>query len=299
MTSTQNRPVLPVPDAAGVYTFPDDLARAHQHHQDQLALRRSTGDRAVVQVTAPYGRGRYLIEQRRPSGRPLVVLEPHHDDMALSAGGLLLSRPRPLTVITVFTRSTSADRSVQQAHPGEDAISRLRAEESHQTLKALGAARTLLGHRDARPPYRPYDPAVLDQVTEDLEHALAGMGEAELLAPAAVTRHPDHLLVHEAARRLGCRWFWDDVAFWQTYGLSADDRHLFHARVGDSLAAELADITTVLLDKLTLLYLHASQLQPLRAMYRPLRYAWTTAAELRGDGDPVRFAERFYRWETR
>ncbi|MFI6457472.1 hypothetical protein ACIBF6_38690 [Streptosporangium amethystogenes] len=67
---------------------------------------------------------------------------------------------------------------------------------------------------------------------------------------------------------------------------------------GDTLAPELVDITGVLLDKLTLLYLHASQLQPVEAMYRPLRHAWTIAASLRTAAGTACFAERFYRQET-
>ncbi|MET8050425.1 PIG-L family deacetylase [Streptosporangium sp. NPDC005286] len=288
---------LPTPDAIGVYTFPDDLANAHRAHQDRLTARRRAGDATVMEVTAPYGGHPYLIEQRHPVGQPVVVIEPHHDDLVLSASGLFLTRPRPLTVVTVFTRSTSAHRSALAEHPGEEAVSTLRAGESRQALLPVGADQRLLGYRDATPPYRPYDPAVLKLVTADLERVLAEVGAAELLAPVGVTRHPDHLLVHEAARRVGCRWFWEDVAFWQTYGLSTDDRQLFQERVGDSLVPELVDITSVLLDKLTLLYLHASQLQPLHAMYRPLRHAWTTAAALR-PADPVCFAERFYRRET-
>ena len=295
------QPTLPVPDAEGVYTFPTDLTRAHDDYQHALDQQQSRGDTTMLEVVAPYGGRRYLVPQRRPAGGQLVVLEPHHDDLALSASGLLLSQPRPLTVITVFTRSTSAHSLVRAQHPGEDAISRLRAEEAHQALKPLGATHRMLGYRDARPPYGPYDPATLRQITADLERVLTDVGgdDAELLAPAAVTRHPDHLLVHEAARRLGCRWFWEDVAFWQTYGLSGDDRHLFESRVGNTLTPELADITDTLLDKITLLHLHGSQLQPVRAMYRPLRHAWTTAAPLRAaSGDSRRFAERFYRLET-
>jgi LmbE family N-acetylglucosaminyl deacetylase len=289
---------LPVPDAAGVYTFPDDLAVAHRAHQEDLAERRRGGDTTITEVTAPYDAHSYLIEQRRPAGRPLIVIEPHHDDLALSASGLLLSQPRPLTVVTVFTRSASAHASALAQHPGQEAVSALRALEAAQALRPLQAEQRLLGHRDARPPYRPYEPGALEHITAELEHVLTEFGDAELLAPAAVTRHPDHLLVHDAARRLGCRWFWEDVAFWQTYALSPDDQHLFHQRIGDSLAPELADITSVLLDKLTLLYLHASQLQPLHAMYRPLRHAWTTAAPLRPPGCRACFAERFYRRET-
>lgn len=295
------QPTLPVPDAEGVYTFPTDLASAHDAYQRELDHDRSRGPTPTLEVIAPYGGRRYLLPQRRASGRRLVVLEPHHDDLALSASGLLLSQPRPLTVITVFTRSTSAHSLVRAQHPGEDAISRLRADEARQALKPMQATHRMLGYRDARPPYGPYDSAVLKQVTTEIERVLTEIGgeDAELFAPAAVTRHPDHLLVHEAARRLGCRWFWEDAAFWQTYALSADDRHLFESRVGNTLTPELADITDAVMDKLTLLHLHGSQLQPVHAMYRPLRYAWTTAAPLRAEtGDPRRFAERFYRLET-
>ncbi|MFC4060222.1 PIG-L deacetylase family protein [Planomonospora corallina] len=282
----------------GVYTFPDDVAAAHRAHQQHLAGRRAAGDAAVIEVAAPASGRTYLIERRRPTGRPIVVVEPHHDDLVLSASGLLLAQPRPLTVVTVFTRSATAHPTVLARYPGQDAVTALRAREARQALLPLQAGQRMLGHRDAAPPYRPYDPAALDHVTAELRDVLAEAGDAELLAPAAVTRHPDHLLVHEAARRLGCRWFWEDLAFWQTYGMSPDDRHLFRRRVGGTLTAELVDITGVLLDKLTLLYVHGSQLQPPHAMYRPLRHAWTTAAALRdGGAGAVCFAERFYRQE--
>ncbi|MFI6496648.1 PIG-L deacetylase family protein [Nonomuraea typhae] len=284
-------PPLPIPDASGVYTFPDDLAAAHRAHQQRLSELRRTGDADLIEVIAPFDRRSYLIERRAPTGRPMVVLEPHHDDFALSASGLLLSRPRPITVVTVFSRSASAHATVLAQHSGVEGVSILREREAAQALLPLRAGQKLLGYRDATPPYQPYDPAALNLVTERLEHVLSELGDAELLAPAAVTRHPDHLLVHEAARRLGCRWFWEDLAFWQTYALSPDDRHLFNQRAGNALTPELIDITPVLLDKLTLLYLHASQLQPLQAMYRPLRHAWTTAATNAG------FAECFYREE--
>ncbi|GAA0974628.1 hypothetical protein GCM10009555_031160 [Acrocarpospora macrocephala] len=293
--------LLPTPDAIGVYTFPDDLATAHRTHQEQLARRRNHGDKTIIEITAPYDGQPYLIEQRHPAGHPVVVIEPHHDDLALSASGLFLTQTRPLTVVTVFSRSATAHASVRAQHPGEESISRLRAAESTQALRPLHGNQRWLGYHDAEAPYQPYEADLLDQVVADLEPALAELGdwrEAELLAPAAVTRHPDHLLVHDAARRLGCRWFWEDSAFWQTYSLSSDDQHLFAARVGDTLVAEVVDITDVLLDKLTLLHLYASQLQPLSAMYRPIRHAWTVAQSVHGTSRDL-FAERFYRMAPR
>ncbi|MEV7971159.1 PIG-L family deacetylase [Sphaerisporangium sp. NPDC088356] len=293
-----NRETLPQPDDLGVYTFPEDLIQAYRAHQNALAARRRTGDASIIGVTAPHGQHPYLIEQRRPEGRPVVVIEPHHDDLALSASGTFLARPRPLTVVTVFTDTNSADRAVKARYPNRALVSDLRAQESRQALRPLGARHHLLGHVDAAPPYRPYARDDLDRVTADLEKVLTDLGDAEILAPAAVTRHPDHLLVHEAAKRLGCRWFWDDVAFWQTYALSVDDLYLFHKRSAGVLSGELTDITDALLDKLTLLYLHSSQLQPLHAMYRPIRYAWTTGSGLRSQKSPAAYAERFYRTVT-
>lgn len=291
---------LPEPDADGVYTFPQALFQAHHRHQQLLDARACDGHTSVIDVTAPFTGDRFLIPrpQQEDRDRPLVVIEPHHDDLALSASGMLLSHARPTTVVTVFTRSNTVHRAARQQYPDASAVSRLRAIEAQEALRVFSARHFQLGHPDARPPYTPYDPAVLDKITQELENALDGLGDAELLAPAAVTRHPDHLLVHEAAKRLGCHWFWEDVAFWSTYGLSVDDQQLFRERVGDSLTEEIYDITPVLLDKFTLLRLHASQLQPDTALYRPLRYAWTVAAPLRQRGGHARFAERFFRLEA-
>ncbi|WP_329522166.1 PIG-L deacetylase family protein [Spirillospora sp. NBC_01491] len=292
------QPPLPVPDATGIYGFPDDLLQAHRVWQDWLSARQRAGNDTLIELEAPHTGARFLIEERRPSGRPVVAIEPHHDDLALSAGGLFLTRPVPLTVITVFTRSASVHPDLEPEHSSVEMVSALREAEARQALRPLRATAHLLGHKDADPPYRRYCEADVGELVDELASILADHGDAELIAPAGVTRHPDHLLVHEAARRVGCRWFWDDVAFWPTYALSADDRHLFDARVGQTLTPELTDITGVLLDKLTLLYMHGSQMQPLRAMYRPLRYAWTIAAQLPGRqhrADAAVFGERLYR----
>lgn len=58
---------------------------------------------------------------------------------------------------------------------------------------------------------------------------------------------------------------------------------------------ELVDITGVVLDKVTVLRMHGSQMHPARKMYRPIRHAFTTAADL-VDGLGL-YAERFYRTE--
>ncbi|MGW6971666.1 PIG-L deacetylase family protein [Streptomyces sp. NPDC054952] len=286
---------LPVPDHTGIYTFPDDLDRAHTAHSTRLAARHAAGDHQVLELTAPHSGAVHHIEFRTPTGRPVLAIEPHHDDFALSASGTFLAHPRPLTVVTVFARSRSVHPTVEASLSTEEAVSQLRAQEGAAALAPLGAARRLLNHNDADPPYRSYDPGHLDQITEDL-HALVKQNPgAELLAPAALTRHPDHLLVHEAAVRLGCRWFWEDLAFWSTYALAGCDLHLFNTRTGlNPLTPELVDITPAVLDKVTLLRMHASQMSPPRKQYRPIRHAWTVAADLLDGG---LYAERFYRTE--
>ncbi|GAA3283439.1 hypothetical protein [Streptomyces lavendulae] len=133
------------------------------------------------------------------------MIERHHDDFALSASGHFFDRPRPLTAITVFNRSDSVHPSLENTYPGVEAASELRDSEAAQSLLPLGAARAGLGHQDAEKPYRAPDEAEVRQTTAGIAVVMDGMEDAELLAPAAATRHPDHLAVHETARRLGCR----------------------------------------------------------------------------------------------
>ncbi|WP_239589928.1 PIG-L family deacetylase [Streptomyces aureoverticillatus] len=303
MTSTMPVP-MPVPDAEGIYAFPDDLCRAHQAWTDHLAERHRVHDHHVIELKAPHSGRPYFIERRRPTGQPVLAIEPHHDDFTLSASGAFLAHPRPLTVATVFTRSTSVHPALERTYSAEDAVSDLRDREGAAALAPLGATRLLLGRKDADPPYRPRSQDHLDVITEELRQIVDAHPGAELLAPAAVTRHPDHLLVHEAALRLGCRWFWEDLAFWPTYALAGCDQHLFRTRTGPTMTPELVDISTVILDKTTVLRMHGSQMHPERKMYRPVRHAWTTAADLltgtAGSG-PVgtgTYAERFYRTES-
>ncbi len=287
---------LPVPDAEGIYTFPDDLVRVHQQWTDQLAERHRAHDHRVIELKAPHTNHPYFIEVRRPTGRPVLVIEPHHDDFALSASGTFLAHPRPLTVATVFTRSTSVHPALEDTYDTEADVSGLRDREGAAALAPFAASRLPLCHKDADPRYRLYSQDQLERITDELSEVIAKHPDAELLAPAAVTRHPDHLLVHKAAVHLGCRWFWEDLAFWSTYALSSCDRHLFRARTGPTLAPELVDITDVILDKVTVLRMHGSQMHPALKMYRPIRHAWTTATELVGGTGT--YAERFYRTES-
>ncbi|HEV8555173.1 MAG TPA: PIG-L family deacetylase [Actinophytocola sp.] len=290
---------LPVPDGIGIYGFPDDMLASLDEWQGRLRSRRESGEPGILELVAPLTETRYLIEERAPRGRPVLALEPHHDDLVLSAGGYVLSRTRPLTVVTVFTQTTSVHPGISPGLSSIDEISALRAEESRQAFLPLHVTRHhLLGLNDADAPYQANDPRSVPLLADLLRPCLDEHPDAELIAPAGVTRHPDHLRVHEAARRLGCRWFWDDTSFYPTYAANVDDRHLFDLRVGRILTSEVQDITDVALDKLVLLHMYQSQMQPQREMYRVLRYNWTVAAPLHSDdgvSGNARFAERFFR----
>lgn len=290
---------LPLPDGIGIYGFPDDLVACLDEWQDQLAPRHASGESGILELVAPLTDTSYLIEERVPRGRPVLALEPHHDDLILSAGGRMLSVPRRLSVVTVFTQTNSVHPEVGAALTSIDEISALRAEESRQALRPLQVTgHHLLGLKDADAPYQANDSGSASMLADMLRPYVDEHPDAELIAPAGVTRHPDHLRVHEAARLLGCRWFWDDTSFYPTYAANVDDRHLFDLRVGGTLTSEVHDITDVVLDKLVLLHMYQSQMQPLREMYRVLRYNWTVAAPLHsGDdvGADAHFAERFFR----
>lgn len=292
---------LPLPDAAGIYRFPADLIEAHDRWQRELAADRR-GD--VIEVAAPATGQTMLIRRRIPkSGRVTVAIEPHNDDLVLSAGGTLLAHPRPLVVITVFSQSNDVHPLTNLDDNSVGGTSALRARETDAALMPLAASHHALGYKDASKPYRIATKRTIDEITAAISKAISVAvpnGDYELFAPASVTRHPDHLAVHEAAIRLGCQMFWDDTAFYPTYAASFDDRHLFELRVGNKFKTRYIDITEDILDKLTLLYMYQSQMHPRSEMYRTIRYNWTVASDANARGDLARgrYAERFFETAT-
>jgi LmbE family N-acetylglucosaminyl deacetylase len=300
--SAGTRVAVPEPDAKGIYAFPTALWRAHAGRQHELraldgrhvacaSLTPPLGERAPLH---PTGSIAHLVPVQGFSGEPIIALEPHHDDVVLSISGTLLATRRPARVVTVFTDTESARPEVAaSAKSGQLTISALREQESAAALSVIAVERRTLGLADARPPYEARTSGFTTRLAEMISVAIDGW-VGELFAPAAVTRHPDHLAVHEAARMLGCRSFWDDTAFWPTYGANVDDRMLFALRTGGALDIEHVDITAHVLDKLTLLLMYQSQMSPIE-MYRPLRYNWTVAREARAGARAMRFAERLHR----
>ncbi|MEV5989423.1 hypothetical protein AB0L85_31480 [Streptomyces sp. NPDC052051] len=276
-----------MPDDTGIYT----LHRAHQTHTRQLATRHR--DHRVLEVTAPHTRDPYYLEARTPAGHPVLVIEPHHDDFALSASGTFLAHPRPLTVITVFTRSRSVHPALETTYADVDTVSELRNREGAAALAPFAARRHLLGHKDAEPPYRPYTPEALDRITANSAGSSpptpAPNSSRPPPSPATPTtssstrrRSASAAAGSGKTSRSGPR----------TRSPAATSTSFVRVREA-TMRPELVDITDVVLDKVTVLRMHGSQMYPARKMYRPIRHAFTTAADL-VDGSGL-YAERFYR----
>lgn len=289
---------LPVPDAVGIYGFPDDLIRAHD--QWQRELRESESDNELIEIIAPETGYSLRIRRRAPQGnRVTVAIEPHNDDLVLSAGGALLRDPKPLIVITVFSQSDDVHPSSRFAGGSLERISNLRNRETDASLMPLNATHYPLDFKDSSKPYGRIESRKYNEIVTAIGEVLSTVAPAsgyDLIAPAGVTRHPDHLAIYEAATQFGCRTFWDDTAFYPTYAASFDDRHLFELRVGNRFTPRYVDITESVLDKLTLLYMYESQMQPKSEMYRVIRYNWTVASAASTTGGTFRgvYAERFF-----
>ncbi len=145
-------------------------------------------------------------------GKRVLLLSPHPDDVAYSCGGLVdgVLQGSELALVTVFGRSTWA-LSKQLRAVGADEVSAVRAEEDRRYCASRGMRLRALSYPDAS--LRGYDdvselgsPISADPVTESVCAAIAaevaGARAEVVLAPAAIGDHVDHLIVHEAARRI-------------------------------------------------------------------------------------------------
>jgi len=100
-----------------------------------------------------------VIPPLAPQGRPLVAIEPHMDDVVLSAGGrLLLHRgKRPVVLLSVTRDSNvSGSWSLQREFFDDAAVTALRVAESDRVVElAGGGEHRSLGIPDAPLRFRP------------------------------------------------------------------------------------------------------------------------------------------------
>lgn len=130
----------------------------------------------------------------------IVVLSPHLDDAVLSCWHLLDSNAA-VTVVNVFTGSPPPGTAGwwDELTGAGDPIERMRerCEEDRRALALAGRSAVALELLDAQ--YRREPPPVAELV----ERFRAAMPSGALMhAPAAMMRHPDHLLVRDAAIEL-------------------------------------------------------------------------------------------------
>lgn len=130
-----------------------------------------------------------------------VILSPHPDDAALSLWHLLAG-PEAASVLTVFNGPAEGDRAPgwwDRLTRADDAADRamVRAAEDRDALGLCGVEPVQLGFVDGQ--YRDGELAV-----EPLAVAIEAnsASDAELLAPAALDRHRDHVAVRAAALEL-------------------------------------------------------------------------------------------------
>lgn len=169
--------------------------------------------------------------KRSKKGGPILVLEPHHDDAALSLGAWLLARrKRPLRILTATSRyiSTTLLETGRRRVLSVEQVSELRSTEGRLAGRILGAASTSLPHPDAPLRYC-RNPEKLHRVSEErfsgeyersISENLLRNSKTEaielarqilrrmtadsttLLAPMGIGAHPDHLWVRNAALSL-------------------------------------------------------------------------------------------------
>ena len=270
-----------------------------------------------------------VIPPPAPSGRPLVAIEPHMDDVVLSAGGrLLLHRGKRPVVLLSVTRDSNVSGywSLQREFFDDAAVTALRVAESDRVVDlAGGGEHRSLGipdaplrfrpahewtadsfHRlhDALAPYLGFPPlpSEVRDIAQRLAEEVLPLDPAELWVPLGLGGHIDHRTTRAAClRMIADHWgrfaripilLYEDHPY-ATYFPSQLRRvaAAFEAR-GTKLVPEPVDITEVFEEKVRLVGVYASQFKA-RAMEPNLR---KRAAET---GDDGRLVERAHRLATR
>jgi LmbE family N-acetylglucosaminyl deacetylase len=269
-----------------------------------------------------------ILPSPPPAARPLVAIEPHMDDVALSAGGRLLLRrgERPVFLLSVTRESNvSGYWTLQREFFNDAAITALREAESSLVAELTGGTHRTLGIPDAPLRYRPASewnagallalqdglaaylafPPQSDDVralAQRLADAVLPLDPAEVWIPLGLGGHVDHRMTRDACIVMIAE-HWDRFANipvllyedhpYSTYFPAQLDQivRAFAAR-GTRLTPMPADITTVFDEKVRLVGVYASQFKS-RAMEPKLR------ERSREIGDGAALIERAHRLENR
>ncbi|HVM20444.1 MAG TPA: hypothetical protein VM307_10830, partial [Egibacteraceae bacterium] len=145
---------LPEPDVHGVWSFGPTLLESHREHLARLAVavpQEELVTRAVPTAAALHDAEEWLSVRRRSRrGRPLVAVEPHADDMVLSAGGFALTCGRPLHTVTVFSEGSSLHYEYDNVvRADRSTVTQWRHRESTTASELLSATSESLGLAEA------------------------------------------------------------------------------------------------------------------------------------------------------
>jgi LmbE family N-acetylglucosaminyl deacetylase len=206
---------------------------------------------------------------RAASRSKILVLSPHPDDAAFSCGGLLRLWPHAdVTIVSCFTRSGYAPRDV--AHGDPNRVTTLRRREDEAYARRIGAGLVWLGFADtscrhglACDPcaYPDEEPGLAEALAERLASLLSEQAADWILCPLAVGDHRDHILVHDAVRRIessASRLFYED----QPYGAWIGGPSQVEARareLADRVVPRKLELGNCLTQKLADVSLYASQ----------------------------------------
>ncbi|MBB5158817.1 PIG-L deacetylase family protein [Saccharopolyspora phatthalungensis] len=166
-----------------------------------------------------------------PTGRRVLLVAPHPDDIAYSCGGLVERHLRDCgaTLVTVFGRSTWALPRELRAQ-GPDAVSSARAEEDRRYGSDRGIRTLSWDLRDAS--LRGYDDdteldadaaadPVADEVADRIRTLVRRLRPEVVVAPGAVGNHVDHRIVHDAVREIAPdAVFYEDIPYAAHHPLS-------------------------------------------------------------------------------
>jgi LmbE family N-acetylglucosaminyl deacetylase len=299
---------------------------------DSLGAARRVGDLSpsVAQRLAEWHAAEVIdiLPPPPPPGRPLVAIEPHMDDVALSIGGRLLLRrgERPVVLLSVTRESNvSGYWTLQREFFNDAEITTLREAESsivaelaggtHRSLDIPDAplryraaeewnAKSLVALQDGLAAYLGFPPQhdEIDALAKRLADEVLSLDPAELWIPLGLGGHCDHRITRDACiAMIATHWarfetipilLYEDHPYSTYFPRQLEQIVAAFAARGTRLTPAPADITSVFDEKVRLVGVYASQFKS-RAMEPKLR---ERAGEI-GGGEAL--IERAHRLENR
>lgn len=261
-----------------------------------------------------------------PAGPHLVVIEPHMNDAALSAGGRLLHRRgrNRITILSVVKWSNFTSYMILGGdflNAGE--VTTLRQQESVLAAKLLGAQHDCLDWTDTMLRLWPADrwssavvenfrraphifthllpdPWDVSQLAKQLMERLNFLAPDELWIPMGLGRHTDHRTTRSACLRMWADardrfssvpvFMYEDLPYAAIRGHAAQIRAEL-ASCGTRLVRATEDITDVFEEKLRVISIYASHFK-----HADIESAIRRLAEREG-GAPARLGEAYHRLE--